>query len=167
MGIRMMHDFQTFWLHDEAAGARYLPVAARSPEEARHFVAWAGLDTARVISKDTAARSVVAPRPFLDVTAGWSGLARALNRAAEDPGRFGLMIGVDIGDVGVASISLGPNARAVWTSRAQEAADGADVRSLMESLGWRAVNEDIPVTRAVYGELDLDSEVKSWDVVYR
>ncbi|WP_292836845.1 sigma factor-like helix-turn-helix DNA-binding protein [Microbacterium sp.] len=158
----MTHDFHTFWLHDEAAGGRFLPVMARGADEARSLVAWTGAeDSLSVIGDGTTVSSLPARRPFLDVSAGWVGLARELHRATEDPALFGLMIGVDVGDVGVASISVGRQARAVWTSRSQQA-DGADVRGLMESLGWRAVNKDISVSRAVYGELDLESDRVPW-----
>lgn len=157
----MTHDFHTFWLHDETAGARYLPVLSHSPGQARQFVASTGREAVRVIGEETSTKAFAAPRPFLDVSAGWAGLARELHRAVESPAQFDLMIGVDIGDVGVASIGLGPRARAVWTARSEDA-DGHSIRRLMDLLGWRAVNEDIPASDAVYGELDLDSERMPW-----
>lgn len=160
-GSKMTNEFRRVWLHDESRGARYLPVVARSGEEAQHLVRLTALIPPRVIDTNTTTRLRNASRAYVDVSAGWAQLSRDLHRAVLDPTMSDLMIGVDLGDVGVASIGLDPHPRAVWTSRIGDSG-GAYIRGLMDMLGWKAVNEHIPVSDAVYGELDFDGTRVPW-----
>lgn len=156
----MTDEFRRIWLHDESVGPRYLPVAARNIMATQELTASA-LIAPRVIDENLIVKFPAAARAFLDVSAGWAHLAHEIQRAVADPKLFVVMLGVDIGDISVASIGLGSSPRAVWSARAGTG-EGDSIRQLMESLGWRAVNEHILASDAVYGELDMDSRRVPW-----